>query len=99
MACYRNDGCVPYEGRPCSECPASKPEYALRYQKQPASPAVNTEPQKGCEICNGPAKWAAVFGHEHKFGFPFLFARKQFFEDGKIKASFCPLCGRKLEDG
>ena len=28
MACYRNGGCGPYEGRSCSECPASKPEYA-----------------------------------------------------------------------
>ena len=28
MACYRNGGCGPYEGRPCNECPASKPEYA-----------------------------------------------------------------------
>jgi hypothetical protein len=30
MACYRNGGCGPYEGRPCNECPASKPEYAMR---------------------------------------------------------------------
>lgn len=27
MACYRNGGCGPYEGRSCSECPASSPEY------------------------------------------------------------------------
>jgi len=27
MACYREGGCGPYENRPCSECPASKPEY------------------------------------------------------------------------
>ena len=31
MACYRNGGCGPYEGRPCSECPASKPEYVYRH--------------------------------------------------------------------
>lgn len=30
MACYRNGGCGPYEMRSCSECPASKPEYAVR---------------------------------------------------------------------
>jgi hypothetical protein len=30
MACYRNGGCGPYEGLPCNECPASKPEYAIR---------------------------------------------------------------------
>lgn len=28
MACYRSGGCGPYENRSCSECPASKPEYA-----------------------------------------------------------------------
>lgn len=30
MTCYRNGGCGPYEGRPCNECPASKPEYLQR---------------------------------------------------------------------
>ena len=30
MACYRNGGCGHYEGRPCNECPASKPEYMRR---------------------------------------------------------------------
>jgi hypothetical protein len=30
MACYRNGGCGPYEGLPCNECSASKPEYASR---------------------------------------------------------------------
>ena len=53
---------------------------------------------KGCELCNKPEKWAAVFGHERRFGFPYLFARKQFFEDGKIQAKYCPFCGRKLEE-
>lgn len=27
MPCYRNGGCGPYEGRSCTECPASKPGY------------------------------------------------------------------------
>ena len=26
MTCYREGGCGPYEGRSCTECPASKPE-------------------------------------------------------------------------
>lgn len=30
MPCYRNGGCGPYEGRSCTECPASHPEYATR---------------------------------------------------------------------
>ena len=30
MACYRTGGCGPYEMYSCSECPASKPEYAQR---------------------------------------------------------------------
>ena len=30
MACYRSGGCGPYEMYSCSECPASKPEYAQR---------------------------------------------------------------------
>lgn len=52
----------------------------------------------GCEICNKPEKWEAVLGHEDNFGFPYLFARKQFFEDGKVKAAFCPFCGRELKE-
>ena len=28
MACYKSGGCGVYEMRSCSECPASKPEYA-----------------------------------------------------------------------
>ena len=28
MKCYRDGGCGIYEGYSCSECPASKPEYA-----------------------------------------------------------------------
>lgn len=30
MTCYRSGGCGPYEGRSCTECPASHPEYANR---------------------------------------------------------------------
>lgn len=32
--CYRQGGCGPYENYSCSECPASKPEYAERYKKE-----------------------------------------------------------------
>lgn len=28
MKCYKNGGCGVYEMRSCSDCPASKPEYA-----------------------------------------------------------------------
>ena len=28
MGCFRRGGCGPYEGYSCTECPASKPEYA-----------------------------------------------------------------------
>lgn len=31
MSCYRAGGCGPYEQLSCSECPASKPEYANRH--------------------------------------------------------------------
>lgn len=30
MACYKSGGCGVYEMRSCSECPASKPEYATK---------------------------------------------------------------------
>lgn len=30
MACYKSGGCGVYEMYSCSECPASKPEYANR---------------------------------------------------------------------
>ena len=30
MQCYRDGGCGPYEGRSCTECPASKPDYKQR---------------------------------------------------------------------
>lgn len=38
MSYYRFGGCGPYENRSCSECPASKPEYAQKRQKQTLSP-------------------------------------------------------------
>ena len=34
MACYKKSGgCGSYEMYPCNECPASKPEYALKENK------------------------------------------------------------------
>lgn len=36
MACYRKGGCGPYEAYSCSECPASKSEYANKYINQKA---------------------------------------------------------------
>ena len=34
MACYRKGGCGPYEGRSCSECPASKETYLNKSRVQ-----------------------------------------------------------------
>ncbi len=34
IQCYRKGGCGPYEMRSCNECPASKPEYAEKYNKK-----------------------------------------------------------------
>ena len=38
MSCYRKGGCGPYEMYSCSECPASKPEYAQRVLEKNATP-------------------------------------------------------------
>ena len=43
MACYRNGGCGPYENRSCSECPASKPEYARRESEYEACRRLRAE--------------------------------------------------------
>lgn len=58
MACYRKGGCGPYEMYSCYECPASKPEYALKYE-QTSSNANNETTLKeenlkdiALEICN-----------------------------------------------
>lgn len=37
MQCYRTGGCGPYENRSCSECPASKPEYLMKYGSKTVS--------------------------------------------------------------
>ena len=34
MSCYRNGGCGPYEQLSCTECPASRPEYAKAHDTQ-----------------------------------------------------------------
>lgn len=48
MAYYRDGGCGPYENRSL-ECPASKPEYELKYQKQ-ETPATDLVRCKDCGI-------------------------------------------------
>lgn len=50
--------------------------------------------KEGCEICNEPPKWFAVFGA----GFPYLHVRKVLFKDGRAKAKACPFCGRELKE-
>ena len=51
------------------------------------------EREKGCEICNHPAKWLAIFGEQY----PYLRARTQVYTDGKVTAVICPMCGRELK--
>lgn len=43
MACYRKGGCGPYEGRSCSECPASKETYLNKSKVQQANDEVKME--------------------------------------------------------
>ena len=62
MPCYKNGSCGPYEMYSCSECPASKPEYALRNQeegktsffaKQKESRVINQDIKEvALKICN-----------------------------------------------
>lgn len=47
MSCYRKGGCGPYEMRSCSECPASSPEYALRYSSGLDKVSVGNFPSVG----------------------------------------------------
>ena len=68
----------------CADCIDNNAIGALRIQQ---------ENKKGCEICNHPAKWLAVFGKQY----PYLYAREQFHSDKTIKAIVCPLCGKVLK--
>lgn len=43
MTCYRMGGCGPYEGRSCSECPASKITYLERYKTTSYRPKEDDE--------------------------------------------------------
>lgn len=45
MACYRKGGCGPYEGRSCSECPASKETYLNKSRVQQAIENMQDIPQ------------------------------------------------------
>lgn len=47
MKCYRSGGCGPYEQVPCSECPASHPEYLTHSEKAlTAIKAIQVDPTK-----------------------------------------------------
>ena len=48
MACYRKGGCGPYEMRSCTDCPASKPEYANKYNEAVAAPK---QIEVVCPVC------------------------------------------------
>lgn len=50
MACFRKGGCGPYEMCSCSECPASKPEYAKRYENKLLDKAISQIPHI-CSTC------------------------------------------------
>lgn len=43
MLCYRKGGCGPYEMYSCSECPASKPEYADRHKEKGTENKMNAK--------------------------------------------------------
>lgn len=45
MACYRKGGCGPYEGRSCSECPASKETYLSKSRVQQSIENIQNIPQ------------------------------------------------------
>ena len=45
MACYRKGGCGPYEGRSCSECPASKETYLNKSRIQQSIENIQKVPQ------------------------------------------------------
>lgn len=53
MACYRNGGCGPYEGRACNECPASKPEYVRRASEYEARRRLRADAEVLEEECRG----------------------------------------------
>lgn len=41
MKCYRKGrGCGPYEGLPCGECPASKPDYGIENESSKTPPRI-----------------------------------------------------------
>ena len=49
MACYKSGGCGVYEGMPCNECPASKPEYmrkTILNGEKPVASKTKKEPIK-----------------------------------------------------
>ena len=45
MACYKKGGCGPYEGRSCSECPASKETYLNKSRIQQSIENIQNIPQ------------------------------------------------------
>jgi len=58
VKCYRDGGCGPYEMNSCSECPASKPEYAEKKEavmekRKPHKDWTLGEVQRYCAARNG----------------------------------------------
>ena len=45
MTCYRKGGCGPYEGKSCTECPASKESYLNANRVQEAIKNIQDIPQ------------------------------------------------------
>lgn len=62
MHCYKNGGCGVYEMYPCSECPASKPEYLTR------NTARTTANQKSYKVITlrGSTRFKDAFIREQK---------------------------------
>ena len=50
--CYRDGGCGPYEMIPCSECPASKEDYAMRTYDKIRQEIEETWPDWKIKVAN-----------------------------------------------
>lgn len=95
MSCYRKGGCGPYEAYSCSECPASKPEYANKYISQKAVAADVVEvvhgewkddvlindrfPSVRCSECN--IRFCDIISNHRCMWY------------------YCPNCGAKMDGG
>lgn len=79
MACYKSGGCGVYENRSCSECPASRPEYAQREQNE-----RKQEQKSPCSLCGYGGKYLDAPPCDSCPAYPKL---------GKEREKICGNCG------